>query len=594
MELPSNSIFNALKNINNLLDFDQKKRSVIMFLLLIVNAFLDVIGLASIFPLIELAIQPGKISANRYLYSLYNSLGGGTSMKFLFILSIFIFGIFLIKNLLTIVIYFIQTKFCFNVSLRLSQKLYQHYYEKGYAYISGRESGQKIYDIITVPNIFANNYLLETLLLFTEFLVLIIIFIVIFIINPSALIVLGLIISPTFLIIYQLIKNKTKNLGHQKNLIYPKIQSTIIDSLNAYTDTILTNKEKYFHDNLISKIKEVNKIDSIQVGIYSKIHQRLNDIILGLGLLIIFGCGYFLNIENTKLVSTLSVFGLASYRFLPSVNRIMGSILLLKNVSYIFDELNVIIGKSVKEFKNYEPIKFDKTLEFKNISFAYSDGDEILKKISFHINKGETIGLIGASGSGKTTLLKILLRLENETAGEIYIDGVQLNKEENGSFQNILGYVQQNVYIKNGTLKENIAFGEIDSEINLSKLKRAIKYAHLNDFDEGREHEDEILLGENGSKLSGGQKQRIGIARALYKDAEILIFDEATSALDYQAERAIVNAINELSQLNKTIIIVAHRLTTLEKCDRIYELKDGSIVGNYTYKQIMHRISNKS
>jgi ABC-type multidrug transport system fused ATPase/permease subunit len=229
-------------------------------------------------------------------------------------------------------------------------------------------------------------------------------------------------------------------------------------------------------------------------------------------------------------------------------------------------------------------------IKFENIGFSYPDNPaEVLQDVSFHIQKGETIGFIGSSGSGKTTLLHIFLRFLPETRGCVTIDGVKLDASNNAQFQKAIGYVQQNVFIRNGTLRENIAFGLEDSEIDDIQLHKAIHDAMLAEF--VAQHPDglDMILGENGVKLSGGQRQRVGIARALYKDAQILLFDEATSALDHETEKAIVATINHLAKLDKTIVIVAHRITTLEMCDRIYELKNGMIAGTYDYNEILKK-----
>jgi ATP-binding cassette, subfamily B, bacterial PglK len=215
------------------------------------------------------------------------------------------------------------------------------------------------------------------------------------------------------------------------------------------------------------------------------------------------------------------------------------------------------------------------------------------KDISFKIKVGETIGVIGSSGSGKTTFLNVFLRLLKESSGNIKVDGNIINETTNALFQKSIGYVQQAVYIKNGTLKENIAFGEMESEIDIQKLKRVLKDAMLEEFVINHPGGYDMLLGENGVMLSGGQRQRIGIARALYKDAEILLFDEATSALDPETEKAIVATIYNLTKLNKTIVIVAHRVTTLEMCDRIYDLKAGEIAGIYNYKEVLDKVMVK-
>ncbi|MBK9564366.1 MAG: ATP-binding cassette domain-containing protein [Saprospiraceae bacterium] len=268
----------------------------------------------------------------------------------------------------------------------------------------------------------------------------------------------------------------------------------------------------------------------------------------------------------------------------------MGSALAIKNVSYLITELKPLANHPLKEYADIQTLAFENEIKFKNIGFTYPDNpSEVLQDVSFQIKKGETIGFIGSSGSGKTTLLHVFLRFLHETKGSVYIDGIKLDLSNNASFQKAIGYVQQNVYIRNGTLRENIAFGLEPSEIDESNLHKAIQDAMLAEFVHQHPERLDMMLGENGVKLSGGQRQRVGIARALYKDAQILLFDEATSALDHETEKAIVTTINHLAKMDKTIVIVTHRVTTLEMCDRIYELKNGTIACTYQYNEILKK-----
>lgn len=590
MNILNNPYFNALRNISEILDEDQKKRSLLMWGLLMINAVFDVVGLAAIFPLIEAAMKPETIHQKGYLNTIYNFVGVEDTITFLLIMASILFLIFLIKNAMSIFIFYIQARFSFNISKRLSQKMFQYYYNQGYLFISNHDSGKKNYDILIIPYYFGISYLIETLLMSTEIVVLTIVLISLIIYNPLAVLFLVGFVVPIFGLVYLITKNKTKRIGDQRNILYPKATATLLDSMQAYNDVKLANKEQYFFDNFTEVIEKINKLDALQQGIFSKIHQRLNDIVLGLGLLVLFGFAYFFRENTEQILALLSVFAIASYRMLPAFNRIMGSTLAIKNVSYLINELKPLANYNLKEFKNIPQIAVLNEIKFENIGFSYPDNPaEVLQDVSFHIQKGETIGFIGSSGSGKTTLLHIFLRFLPETRGCVTIDGVKLDTSNNAQFQKAIGYVQQNVFIRNGTLRENIAFGLEDSEIDDIQLHKAIHDAMLAEF--VAQHPDglDMILGENGVKLSGGQRQRVGIARALYKDAQILLFDEATSALDHETEKAIVATINHLAKLDKTIVIVAHRITTLEMCDRIYELKNGMIAGTYDYNEILKK-----
>jgi ATP-binding cassette, subfamily B, bacterial PglK len=591
LNFSNNPYFNAIKNISLILDKDQKKRSLLMIGLLMVNALFDVFGLAAIFQLIDAALEPKLISKKWYLQQPSEWLGIEDPTTFLFVLSLIVFGIFLIKNSISILIFYIQSKFSYNIAHRLIQKVYKKYYDQGFLHIANTESGKKIYDIMTIPYYFATNYIIETLLLSTEIMVMILIFGYVLYSDPLVMVILLLVIIPVFLLVYHITKNKTKALGDQRNELYPKASSILLDSMSAYTDVKLGNKEAFFYSNFSKVMREMNDIDARQMGIYSKIHQRLNDVVLGLALALIFAVAYFFRESQTQVLAILSVFGLAAYRFLPSINRMMGSTLTLKNMSFVIEELKHIQGYQIEDFKNIEALKIKDSIKFENVSYLYpTTTNEVLSSFNLSISVGQTVGIIGSSGSGKTTFLSLFLRMIRETGGRILIDDQPLTPDLDASFQKSIGYVQQSVYIKNGSLIDNIAFGEDPAEIDYFKLEKAIKDAMLSNFVNDHPQGTSMLLGENGVKLSGGQRQRIGIARALYKNSDILLFDEATSALDHETEKAIVATIKNLTSLGKTIIIVAHRVTTLEMCDIIYELDKGKIVKSYSYGQVLEKV----
>ncbi len=573
-----------------------------MIVLLVINAIFDFAGLATIGALIISAIESNifegaayiplegeseaAIFFNRGLRYLYDTSGATNHITFLFYLSIAIFAAFLIKNAISLYIGYIQSRYAYNVSLRLNKKMFKYYYDQGYLFIKDSTSGKKVYSIVDVPMRFASHYLNTLLQLGTEIVVLLIIAIALLLWNPLAVVLLGITIVPTFLFIYNFSKNKAREIGYRRNKISPVNYSRVFEAMNGFVDVKLSNIENEMLAKYGETQKMINRVDTLYYGIYQKLNQRTNDIIFGLGILVIFGYAHFFKMGTTEVLSLLTLFAVAAYKFLPSINRMMATLLTMKNSSFVIDELNKIRNTQLSEFERVQPLDFNHSLELKNVSYIYPEGERsILNDLSLKINKGETIGIIGTSGSGKTTLLKVLLRLLKENKGSLLVDGQEINESNKAAYQKMIGYVEQEIFILNDSILNNVAFGQ-DTADEL-KVWQSLEEAKLKTFVNNQPEVLQLTLGENGVNLSGGQKQRIGIARALYKDSKVLIFDEATSALDGETEKAVVESINHLSKLGKTVIIVAHRITTLEKCDRIYEIDEGKIIGEHQYDELI-------
>lgn len=584
--LNNNLYSNAIRNIRALLTLEEKKRSVIMLLLLLFNAISDVFGLLGIFPVLQVATDFTIVETNPYYASIYQMFGSPSVFQFLLILSLLLLIIFIIKNGISLWIQYIQAKYAFDISLSLSQKQFQYNYKQGYGFIRGEDSGTIIYKISGIPLQFAKFYIMPVFNLTTEIVVLGLIFITILLINPLLLLVVVLSTMPGFGLIYFLTKSKVKRLGDKRDKLYPISVLRILEGMNGYTDVKLSNIEQATLDDYSNIRDQINEIDALIDGLYKRVHQRSNEVILGLGIFGIVLYGIIFPENQKDILLIMAGFGVAGLRVLPSFNRIITSMLSIKNFSFTVERMKPLRDKYLEEYPIFDKIPFNKSLKINNLSFQYPNTDTLtLKHIDIEVNKGEMIGVIGTSGSGKTTLLNIILQFLEPKTGAIIVDETTLNKNNSGSFQKILGYVKQDVFIKDATMMENIAFDR--RNIDESRVRQAIKDAHLETFLNELPNGLETMLGENGANLSGGQKQRIGIARALYKDADILLFDEITSALDGETEEAITESISNLAKLNKTVIIVAHRISTLRYCDRIYELKDGEVMRTMSYTELV-------
>jgi len=256
------------------------------------------------------------------------------------------------------------------------------------------------------------------------------------------------------------------------------------------------------------------------------------------------------------------------FRIIPLTNRLIQSMLLLKGYQYIFEIMNPLKTK-IQDQSSFELQSEFTSLSLNSISFNY-EKENIINNLSIEINCGDFVGIIGESGSGKTTLINIILGFFKPKSGDILFNGRKMNNIK--SLQNIIGYVQQDVYIMDGTIKENILFGSENQDEE--KLHSICLKVNLLDFVNSLENKFDTKIGELGSLISGGQKQRIGIARALYNNRKILILDESTNSLDHKTEKEIFKLLNELNNNGLTLIMIAHNLKLFKNCNKIVELKN--------------------
>ena len=316
---------------------------------------------------------------------------------------------------------------------------------------------------------------------------------------------------------------------------------------------------------------------------------------LGMILIAILAYSLSRNVDGvTKAIPTLGALALGAQRMLPVLQQSYASWISIKgSESTLIDTLNLLDQPMplYTEYENKSKLLFNRNIFLNNICFKYATNSNlVLNNISIEIAKGSKVGFIGTTGTGKSTLLDIIMGLLEPTTGRIEVDGVTVDMKNCRAWQSNIAHVPQSIYLADTTILENIAFGVPYTEIDLERVYKAARMSKIDQTINLLENKYLTHVGERGVRLSGGQRQRIGIARALYKQADVIVFDEATSALDNETEQEVMDEIDDLSK-SVTIIIVAHRLTTLRKCTKIVELSDGQVIreGNY-YEIIKQKI----
>lgn len=569
-----------LKKLNYIFSNKDKMKLVIIMLAILVGSFLEMLAVSVFSPFIELIMNASDIQKDSAVGIIYEILPVSSMESFLAILATFIIFIYIIKNVYIIVEKNYIYRFSYRIQRNISTNLLRAYMREPYTYHLNKNisvlqrSMQEDTDQFTKGII----HLME---LVAEVFVCIAIGIYLFVVSKSiTVIIVGLLII--CLAVFSYISKKYSTAwGREGQRYKAKIYQWMNQSLGGIKEIKVLNREENFirnYDDNFAKYVRVLRLNRL-IGVVPKYIIEMV-CMTGLLLAVIFKL-FFGQKGMEEFLPQLAVFAVAAFRLLPSVGRInehLSAVLYaLPSLDLIYNDLKEIEELEYSVSEENKEWKFSKRIEIKNVSYAYPDGEEnVLEKVNFSIDKGKTVAFIGASGAGKSTMIDVLLGLLEPQYGHIYADDLNIYKNL-ATWQKEIGYIPQTIYLSDDSIKNNIAFGIDESEIDENAVVNALRQAQLIEFVESLPNGLNTFVGDRGVRLSGGQRQRIGIARALYHNPEILVLDEATSALDNETESAVMEAIDSL-QGQKTILIIAHRLTTLKNVDIIYEVGEGKVI----------------
>ncbi|WP_276359587.1 ABC transporter ATP-binding protein [Daejeonella sp. H1SJ63] len=575
------------QKLRYLLSPAQKRQLFILALLLIVGMFFEMAGLGILIPALSLMLETDIGKEYPAIQPYLDFLGNPSQNQLVFLgLSILII-VYLLKAIFLVFLTWRQSKFSTGLSTSLGQSLFLGYLRQPYHFHLQRNSALLLRNIQTEAAQFT-SVSQHFMVLSIEFSAILSVALVLIAVEPIGALVVTVFLGIAAIGFHRLIKNKLLKWGEGRQLHVGLINQHLLQGLGGVKDVKVLGRENYFLDEFTKHNQEIAKIQ-VRFNTISLIPRYYLELLAVIGLVGLIILMIVQHKPLNLLMPTLGVFVAAAFRMIPSVNRIMDS---SQQIRYAQPVVNVLYDefKLIREYEENQSIttklNFQNNILIKDLRFKYLNVDSYaIDGVSIIIKKGASIGLIGPSGSGKSTLVDIILGLLAPNEGEINVDGNNIQNNLRG-WQDGIGYVPQSIYLTDDTLRRNIAFGISNNDINDRAVQRAIQAAQLDEFVRGLPQGVETFVGERGVRLSGGQRQRIGIARALYHDPQILILDEATSALDTETEKGVMDSVNTLHG-NKTIIIVAHRLSTVEKCDWLYRLEKGKIIEEGTPKTVL-------
>ena len=576
---------NIIKKFNHIFDRKQKLQIILILIVILFGGIFETLGVSMILPLMSAILDKEAFLANEYVIAICDTIGVHDFNTILILIICALIFAFVFKNAYLIFSTYVQAKFVNNNRYRTSRNLLSQYLHRPYEYYLNADSATILRTIYgDMDNVF--NLLQQCMNLAAETIVSFCLVCMMLVMDFKMTLVIVAMLGLTTVFISKVLKRKLNRIGEHSRMEQANQYKWILQSVSGIKDVKVLHKEKYFTKQYEIAAKNY-AADIVKNNVFVNIPRLLIETVSIASILGYLAVSILMGTSVAELMKLVSAFALAAVRLMPSVNRVNTYI---ANISYHESALNYIYDnidieavreqgrqdalKKKEEVK--EPITLAKEIALSDITYAYPNTEKnIFDHADMMIPVGKSIGVVGPSGAGKTTVVDILLGLLDIQGGKITSDGTDIMKNY-ASWLSHIGYIPQSIYMVDDTIRSNIAFGVKKEEIDEARVWEVLEEAQMKSFVENLPDGLDTEIGERGVRISGGQRQRLGIARALYHNPELLIFDEATSALDNDTETAIMEAIDKLHG-QKTMVIIAHRLRTIENCDMIYEVRDGKI-----------------
>lgn len=582
----------TLLQLFRLLTSDQRKRFYGLQVLVVLMAFGELLGIASIGPFMALVADMQLLETNATLKQIYQATGLGNPQDFLFLVGVAVLVTLGLASALSIFTTWRLSLYSMHTGTEIADRLYQYYLNQNWLFHATGSSAQLTKQITTESSRITHSIIVPAMHLISRLVLAIFISIAVVSYNPLVAMIGLLIFSIGYVLVYYLVKNRLAHNGIILSETSTQRFRLMNEGFGGIKDLILLNRQI----NYINKFHQAGTAQARAQGTTSAISQVpryfMEFIAFGamIGLVLVL-----LKLHNgvlSQVLPVLAVYALAGFKLLPALQQIYGSITTIKGGLPAFDSIkeDLIASQNLSNQTYSQPAKGSFQLgdiQLNNITFTYPNKKQpALNHVSIKIPLYQTVGFVGESGSGKSTAIDIILALIEPQQGSLQIGEHTINASNKHLWQQHIGFVPQSIFLSEGSIAENIAFGIAKQDIDLDQVRKAASLARLDELINSLEKGLDTKVGERGVQLSGGQRQRIGIARALYNNAEILVFDEATSALDGITEKYIMDAIHDLSG-QRTIIMIAHRLKTVQQCDQIFMLEKGQLIAQGSYNELV-------
>lgn len=572
-----------ISKLSKILTKKQKKQMAGLVVLMLIGGALETASIALVLSVVAVITSPDQINNNKYVHAIFEGLGFTDYRVFAVVVMLLLILIFILKNVYLFWQWKLQYAFVYRNQFSTSEKMFRSYLKRGYEYFLYADTAVVQRSITSDVN---NMYglVLALLTLISEMIVAVSLVTISLIIEPLMCIIIGSVLVVTMFFITKILKPVMQRSGQENQDFYAGLFKHISQTIQGIKEVKISGKEQHFIESYKTCGRGyVNAVE--RYSLYNNTPKLLIETVCISGMILYMILLVARGDDIATKVPVFAAFAAVAVKLMPSANKINNQLNaiayfepFLMNVSAtLIDDISDSNTDMSFVYDKVEKLELRKEISLEKITYKYPKTERyIFKDADMKVPIGAAVGVVGSSGAGKTTVVDILLGLLALESGDIYADGVNIRDNYRGWLKNV-GYIPQMIYMLDSNIRENVAFGVDRDEIDEDRVWEVLKEAHLDEYVRNLPDGLDTEIGERGIRLSGGQRQRIGIARALYNDPELLILDEATSALDNDTEKAIMESINMLHG-KKTLIIIAHRLQTIEKCDIVYRVSEGNII----------------
>lgn len=587
-------MFKIIKDLFRLLTPSQRKRFYVLQVLVLVMAFTQIVGVASIIPFMALVADMNQLQEDTIFAQAYRASGLTSESVFVFILGVGVLIMLFFGTIISMFTTWRLSLFANKIGVEIADSLYSHYLKQDWVFHASGSSAHLTKQITTECLRVTSGILLPLAHMNGNFILVIFMSISIFLFDPKVALIGIIIFAIAYFVVFNIVSSTLLRNGRTISEIYEERFRLMNEGFGGIKDVLLLGR---FND-FINRFNKSGQIFAYNQGVNSALAHipRYFMELIAFGSMIALVLYLFAshNGNISIILPVLSLYAIAGMKLLPAFQQIYNSLANIKGNVAAFESIKQDLADSTKFKPAIQKTKQGylipkKQISLENVSFTYPSKEEpVLSHMNISIPVNKVIGIVGPSGSGKSTLIDILIGLIEAKEGYLKVDGTIIDDQNCREWQNTIGFVAQAIFLSEGTIAENVAFGISQNKIDLKQVNKALKLANLNEFVHSLKDGIHTKVGERGVQLSGGQRQRIGIARALYHEAKVLIFDEATSSLDGITEKTIMKAIHKFSG-QKTIVMIAHRLKTIQKCDQIFVIDNGKVADHGTFEELLEK-----